>query len=402
MFKSLLLLVFTLSIVPQIYNAQIDLRIPKLPEAERSPEQKQESAKANASRSDRNTNNDQPTIAKDSVQIRAFTFSSYRKDSSIWSWVPEMKFEVNGPIESGSQLVVEFVIPGTGAWITMNCKTDQVRAGFRSRTECGGRQIPEEKGSIYTGAVSFSIKMKNELMGTNLTLFSGTMKIAKTRSNATAAGTEKHFVYYVDHDWNLPIGYVFYEYDESYDRDDPRRTAKPVFNIAFWQRGEQEGFAEPYLFFGGKQVGQAFYNGREVSKPNCSETEVENNPTHITALAGKFKWKRVKCRFYSVIPWNRSSDKNETMFGRLHLFSENPGEYEVKIMQSGRLIRTFKFSADRNGQLVDNGLASKFNLGSDRLIVPVQVLGDQDGAWDKMAWKTDSFYGNPIPGFSIQ
>ena len=402
MFKSLLLIVFTLAVVPQTYYAQINLRIPKLPKAERSPEPKPESAKANVSQPDKNIYNDQPTIAKDSVQIRAFTFSSYRKDSSIWSWVPDMKFQVNGPIDSGSQLIVEFTLPGTGSWITMDCKTDPVRAGFRSKTECGGRQIPEDKGSIYTGAVSFSIKMKNELMGTNLTLFSGSMKVAKTRSNATAAGTEKHFVYYVDHDWNLPIGYVFYEYDERFDRDDPRRTAKPVFNIAIWTRGEHEGFAEPFLFFGGKQVGQAFYNGGEVSKPNCSETEVENNPTHITSPEGKFKWKRVKCRFYNVIPWNRSSEKNETMFGRLYLFSENPGEYEIKVMQSGRLIRTFKFSVDRSGELVDNGLSRNFKLGSNRLIVPVQVLGDQDGPWDRNAWKTDAFYGNPLGGFSVQ
>ena len=32
----------------------------------------------------------QPTIAKDSVRVTAFTFSVYRKNYDIWSWVPRI------------------------------------------------------------------------------------------------------------------------------------------------------------------------------------------------------------------------------------------------------------------------------------------------------------------------
>src|SRR6266496_5527719 len=35
---------------------------------------------------------DQPTIAKDSVQVTAFTFSVYRKNYDIWSWVPKINY----------------------------------------------------------------------------------------------------------------------------------------------------------------------------------------------------------------------------------------------------------------------------------------------------------------------
>jgi hypothetical protein len=34
------------------------------------------------------------------------------------------------------------------------------------------------------------------------------------------------------------------------------------------------------------------------------------------------------------------------------------------------------------------------------VIVPVQIIGDQDGPWNKTAWKTDAFYGNPLTGFT--
>ena len=50
---------------------------------------------------------------------------------------------------------------------------------------------------------------------------------------------------------------------------------------------------------------------------------------------------------------------------------------------------------------MDNGIATANKLGSDRVIVPVQVIGDQDGPWDRTAWKADPFYGNPLKGFSV-
>ena len=57
-------------------------------------------------------------------------------------------------------------------------------------------------------------------------------------------------------------------------------------------------------------------------------------------------------------------------------------------------------AVDAEGKLVDNGIGTSNKLGNNRIIVPVQVLGDSDGQWDKMAWKTDAFYGNPLTGFS--
>jgi hypothetical protein len=33
------------------------------------------------------------------------------------------------------------------------------------------------------------------------------------------------------------------------------------------------------------------------------------------------------------------------------------------------------------------------------VIVPVQILGEQDGVWDRAAWKTAAFYGHPLTGF---
>ncbi len=225
---------------------------------------------------------DQPAIAKDSVQVTAFTLSAYQKNYDIWSWVPAIAYRVNGPIASGSQLYVEFNLPGSGPWIKFDCQTREVQKGSWWATECGGREIPEEKSSTYAGPVAFAIRLRNELAGTDATLFTGKMKVAKVHSNEEGPKAVNRFVYYVDHDWNLPIGYVFYERDDRWDPDDPRSWNKPTFSFAFWARTESSGFFEPHLFHGGKEVGKMYYEGAEVSKPSCATTEVQNNTTQST------------------------------------------------------------------------------------------------------------------------
>ncbi len=338
---------------------------------------------------------DQPTIQKDSVQVMAFTLSSYKGDFKTWSWIPQTKFRVNGPIASGSQLFVEFTVPGTGAWVKYDCKTQQTETGRWWQPECGGRDnVPEEKGNTYTGPINFAIKLRNELTGgPEMTLFTGKAKVGKVHSGEAGPNFVNHFDYYVDQDWNLPIGYIFLETDGVYG------LKKPKLAFALWKRGEIQGSFEPHLFKDGKEVGQMFYQGEQVGTPSCGSHEIEINPTHLSSK--QFIWTRMKCEFSSVRAWDKTGEKPDTMFGPMYVLSENPGDYEMKILYKGRLVRSFKFSVNAEGKFVDNGIGTNNKLGNDRIIVPVQVLGDSDGTWDKNAWKTDAFYGNPLTGFTV-
>jgi hypothetical protein len=337
---------------------------------------------------------DQPTVAKDSIQVTAFTNNFYHKNYDIWSWVPQMEYRVNGPIASGSQLYVEFTLPGTGPWVKFDCQTEETQKDHWWKTECGGRGIPgeEEKSSTYTGPVSFAIKMRNELAGTDATLFTGKMKVGKVHSNEQGPKAVNKFVYYVEHDWNLPIGYVFLTADDTRGWDYPR------FNVAFWVRGEAVNM-QPHLFYQGKEVGKIFFEGEEVGKASC-EAEVENGTTHFVddSVPQKAKWARVICSFPSVKGWDKTGEK-PGMFGPLYVLSANPGDYEFKLLWNNHLARSIKFTAGPGG-IVDNGIASANKLGSNRVIVPVQIIGDQDGQWDRTAWKTEAFYGNPLTGFT--
>jgi len=70
-------------------------------------------------------------------------------------------------------------------------------------------------------------------------------------------------------------------------------------------------------------------------------------------------------------------------------------------LQNGKLVRTAKFTMGTNYQLVDTGIGKQNNLGTGRVLVPVQILGDQDGTWDRNAYKTDAFFGNPLSGLLV-
>ncbi len=335
---------------------------------------------------------DQPTIAKDSLQITAFTINSYKGNYDVWSWVPRMEYRVNGPIASGSQLYVEYTLP-TGAWVKFDCSTENIEKGYWWRTECGGSSLPEDKGITYTGPVNFVVKMRNELQGTDSTLFTGKMKVAKARSNEHGPKAVNKFVYFIDHDWNLPIGYVYLTPDSIYG------WKFPDFHVAFWVRGEPGRF-DPHLFYQGKEVGKKFLDGTEVGRAGC-EARVENNTTHYVedSVPQKAKWSRVECNFPNIKGSNTSGQAASPVFGEIFTLADNPGEYEFKLLRNNKLARSIKFTVAPGGKF-DNGIATSNQLGSDRVIFPVQIIGDQDGVWNKTAWQSDGFYGNPLKGFT--
>jgi hypothetical protein len=319
---------------------------------------------------------EEPTIAKDFLQVNAWTNNVYRGNYDIWSWVPMAKFRVNGPIASGSQLYMQFTIPGRGAWVEFDCPTEEIKKGYWWKTECGGRDIPEAKGVTYTGTVNFTIRLRNELTGTNSTLYTGKAKVAKVHSGETGPRYVNHFDYYVEHDWKLPIGYVYLAPGNGVpDYFPPRLFA------ALWYRGDP-GLVQAHLF----------HQGKEVAKDSCGGYE-EIQTTHLTNV----KWRETVCEFRFVYTVRLAEHMSAD--APIHELNQNPGDYEIKVLQKGRLARSAKFTVAEDGSF-DNGIASANKLGSDRVIIPVQVIGTQDGAWNKLAWKTEAFYGNPLTGFT--
>jgi hypothetical protein len=335
---------------------------------------------------------DQPTIIKDSIVLFAYKVPVYHGNFDTWSWVPRIAFTVNGPIESGGQLYVEFSMPGATPWLKFDCETNQTEKGHWWKTSCGGNDIPQEKASLYTGPASFAIKLRNELAGTDTTLFNGKMKVGKIHSNEVGPHAVNRFIYYIDHDWTLPIGYVYLT------ANDVHGWKMPDFNITLWIRGESPNL-DPHLFYQGKDVSRKMWQGDEVGRPSCGgDSDAETGTMTDVDDAQEIKWTRVTCTFPNVKGRDETGE-GPSMFGPLHVLSANPGEYEFKALWKNHLARSIKFTVQPGGKF-DNGIAAANKLGRDRVIFPVTIIGDQDGVWDKNAWKTDAFYGNPLTGFS--
>ena len=402
--KNLILFILFLIVTAvcfQTTSAQFNIKIPKFgkpKKEEPKPEQAPTNAPTNApSTDDGNASAPAtamatgPFILKDWVQIRPATSNNYRGNRDIWSWYPMMSFSIHGPVGSGDQAYAEFNVPGAGT-IKFDCTTAQKEADdWLNVKDCSS---PEDVATTYTGAVGFVVKMRNELQGSDKTLFTGKVKIAKVRSNDDPIPKNaNHFVYYADHDWNMPIGYVYYEAGAS-----SIGMARPVISIAFWLRGSWNTI-EPHLFYQGKEVGKKFYAGNEAGKPDC-HAEVNNETTHYVAanVPQEAKWTRVSCRFININVWNKTNESSN-MFGEFYTLDKHPGEYEFKLLRDNHLARSIKFTAKSDGTF-DNGIAAANNLGDERTIVSVQIIGDQDGIWDKTAWKTDAFYGNPLKSFT--
>jgi hypothetical protein len=278
---------------------------------------------------------------------------------------------------SGAHFYVEVAQPGGAAWIKIKCG-----AGTNTSFECKADSDEEKNSTLATGVFPFVIKLRNPLEGSEKVVFTGRAKVEKALSNEFGPKSVRKFVYYPNLDWNLPIAHVLID-----DRD--------FLNVRFWIRGEATNTLDAHLFYRGEEVGLFEKYGNQYGASRCS-SDIEYQPTRDTGAAAPqgAKWQRVNCPFPTI------SAKPNSDAPEWHVLSANPGDYEVKVLRNKRLVRVLKFAVGSNGKIVDNSVASNNGLGNNFIIVPVQIIGEQDGVWDKTAWKTEAFFGNPLTGFN--
>lgn len=213
-------------------------------------------------------------------------------------------------------------------------------------------------------------------------MFSGRFKVAKFHIGNDQPAFKNQFEYYVDQDWNLPIGYL--SFNTAADQN------MPPLKIAMWFRGELDNTKlAAYLFYNGKQI---------ASTKDQSGSAGYDAAVFANAHEGNTRWERWTFSWGSVRGWNTdTSSANNT--SDIFFMNQKPGEYEVKVLRDGDLARSAKFTVGPDGRLVDNGITQKNTLGGLAMILPVKVIGAADGQWDPNAWKTGAFYGNPLTGF---
>jgi hypothetical protein len=337
------------------------------------------------------------TINKPSVQVRLQVHKGYKGDPETWSWTPVINFRVNGPFAPGGALAVEYTLPGK-SW-KFDCQTAEAGPGWLGVRDCG-QNPPDDQAVTYTGPVDFKINLRNELEGKNATLFAGKFKVEKFHEGVVDLPKFKNnFVYYVNYDWVLPIAYVYDEWVYNWEYAGAlNRYASTVPNMsrshlmaAFWFRGTNKGVLygkyAAYLYYKGQMVAEAVPESAVCETLNVPESNQDSPNAYCRSVFN----------FQKAMLWDKEPAVMEPGF--YYEMYKNPGEYEIKVLQNGKLARTAKFSMGSDYKIGDTGIAKQNNMGTLRVIVPAQIIGDQDGPWDHNAYKTEGFFGNPLTGF---
>lgn len=310
-------------------------------------------------------------VAKDTLMIKA-PVEEITCRSDDRSCVPgnllklEVSFEAIGALPSGGQFWVEYAPAGKKP-LNHACATREVfQKPDRVGADCGWRvrELEAERGIHYRGAipaglVPFTIGLRNELMATDTVLYKGKFKVGSYKFGTTLA-------YYVDEDWRLPIGYLYFTGDRG-------------LRVVTWYRGRPGGI-RAFLF----------YNGKEIAKnEGCGiGSEAEFDPH-------RWDWWIDDCEFVGVY---RTDPGEGQGYDPRFIMGQNPGDYEVKAIVGGKLARSVKFTVREDGT-IDNSIAESNKVGTDRILVPVRVITDPV-PWNRQAWKTEAYYGNPLTGFA--
>ncbi len=333
----------------------------------------------------------EPHILPQTVLVNSWRYGNYyatpkakEPQYNTWSWRPRYFFTVAGPLSGGSQISVSFYKPEGTLWFTQPCQTPEVAEGATGNISNPNEGQAEERQTITTtGTFTFKVTLKNELTSTNKTLYSGKFTVGKFHSGPNVPANKNQFEYYVEHDWLLPIGYLFFDTRLSEEA--------PPMRLAIWFRGEtkQEDVAA-YVFYKGKQICSTKVGEEGSAYPKFGVSTTGNDPDPM--------WRNVLFSFHNISAYyKQSSASNKPMN---HYLDANPGDYEIKVLRKGKLARAVTFTVGTDGKIVDNGIAAKNKMDTFVMVVPVKILPGQDGKANPATYKTDAFYGNPLAGFT--
>ncbi|MBX7222944.1 MAG: hypothetical protein K1Y36_23550 [Blastocatellia bacterium] len=327
-----------------------------------------------------------PPILKYSLHVRARRMVRYWKfpeQDNYWSWIPEVSFQVLGPVANGAQFQVDYTLPDGKPWFTAECDTTAIaEGGLGTITTPQQTGHMDKRAILDTGTFGFRIRLKNEISGMNQELFKGKFTVKKFHVGNDLPQFKNQFEYYVDQDWMLPVGYLWLDYFTE-------KNAPPL-KATMWFHNENDAT---------KLAAYLFYNGKQIATTKTSSTGVANSDKSLLTAGNDTspRWERWTFTWFNVRGYIL---ENAVTLTNGHVLYSNPGDYEIKVINDGELVRTASFSVGKDGKIVDNGIATQNKIGGFSFILPVKVLGTKDGQWDANAWKDHAFYDNPLAGFT--
>lgn len=320
------------------------------------------------------------SIIKPTLKVGCVKDVNYWKQpaaKNFWSWMPRLRFAATGPIDDGSYFTFDFFNPDGKAWYSIDSDPFAISPGdLRSFESEAVPRWTDKRSSISTGIFGFRITLKNSLQGTSKVMYEGKFKVGKAFAGTPHPDFKNQYLYFVDQDWMLPMAYL--DFDGAQDRD------SPVFKSSMWFRGAFTGRIKAYLFHNGKQVSNTEVGGSVQSDYVFIDGDDEN----------RYRWEKWTFSFFNARQFDRVGG-NKTY----HVFSRNPGSYEIRVLLDGELARIAAFSVGADGKIIENGVADRNGVTGTGLIVPNRVLPIKEDQVDLQQFKTDAFYGQPLIGF---
>jgi hypothetical protein len=325
-----------------------------------------------------------PQFLPDTLEIQVEHWDYYWKipnDNHNTSWAPRLKFDVVYGGSTKLRFKADYFMPDGSLWFSE--PLDQ-RGIVDDHTHTIGIYSQDDssrdKKTIVVGGV-FPFKITN--IRDNSTVFQGKFKVNRYKPQYSDARYKNEVDYYVDYDWKLPIGLA----DVYYSRD----NATPI--IRMWFKGDiPNDNLEARLFHNGQQIATTDEGGG-----------VDHGEDYYADKRGDDKslfWREFKFSWPSRIEFIMTEDlRNYTAYNNAKFINQMPGEYVVKVYYNGEQVRETRFSIGNNGTYADNGIAKQNNLTTNKIILPVKVMGTLD-KWNAVNAKAQGFYGNPVNGLT--
>lgn len=333
-----------------------------------------------------------PVLLRDTLEIRIQSENHYWKfpnDNYYTSWIPRVGFETF--VEYGSRVrykVEWFNADGTPWFSEFFDSTDRTNY---ATTIFSSEHSGEDANKLFAGKAvtttgTYGLKISDA--GSGETVFQGKFKVGKiAQSDAGDTRRKNLFMFYVDNDWLMPVGYVGFTYSglTSWEKSDPQ----PI--VFLWFKGEPDAARfEAKLFYNNQQIAttddDGYVNYTEYARgENCYAAR-----DVCSYKLWAFAWKNFVVEDSDAARGNHPNG----IFTR-----DKPGEYTVKVFYKGEQVRETKFTIDQKGWIAPNQFSNQIYLTNYKILVPVKVSGTLD-KWNAAAWKTDFFYGNPLSGFA--
>lgn len=324
----------------------------------------------------------EPQLLMDTMEVGIEHWDYYWKvpnDNHNTSWVPRLNAKVFYGGSTKLRLKAEYTMPDGTPWFT---DALEFRGDFDARSGVSSVNSPSDsdrdKKAIVTGGV-FGLRITN--IRDNSVLFNGKFTVVRYKPKYSDARYKNEVDYYTDYDWKLPMAIADLDWEEDH--------ATPT--IRMWFKGDLKTDSfEAQLYKDGKMIATTD-DGGNVNTGERYYADKRGDDQSLFWHEFTFSWP-------NRVEFIRTEElRNFTSYQNAKFINQMPGDYVVKVSYNGEPVRETHFTIGNNGDYLDTGIAKKSGISTNKIFLPVKVMGTVD-KWNPINAKTMGFYGVPVVG----